>query len=372
MGILFAILLAYVNGANDNFKGVATLYGSRSTTFRTALTWATITTFAGSICAVIISHGLVATFSGKGLVPDSLVQSSGFGLAIIMGATGTVFLATKLGIPISTTHAIIGSLVGAGASAAAPVNSAQLSNTFLIPLIASPLLALAFAVVFYPTFKLFRTRLGIKRGMCLCIGNEVIMDAPENFIAGITTASLQIPTMPSLTIDTQVNCVDRYQGRLLGIEVKSVIDFFHFLSAGVVCFSRGLNDTPKIIGILLLTASLPAAHSFGMIAIAMAIGGIISSRKVAETMALKVTEMNHGQSFTANLITSLIVIGASKIGLPVSTTHVSCGALFGIGVVNKKANWTVIRQILLAWALTLPIGALIASLSYQIIMRVIS
>ena len=158
-GILFAIFLAYVNGANDNFKGVATLFGSNSTSYKTALTWATLTTFAGSICALILSSGLVAAFSGKGLVPDTLIHTPGFGLAIIMGTSGTVFFATRLGIPISTTHAIIGSLVGVGMSATAGVNSSQLSKAFLTPLIVSPLLAVGFAVVFYPAFRFLRLRL---------------------------------------------------------------------------------------------------------------------------------------------------------------------------------------------------------------------
>lgn len=72
--------------------------------------------------------------------------------------------------------------------------------------------------------------------------------------------------------------------------------------------------------------------------------------------------MNPGQGFTANAITSLLVIGASTLGLPVSTTHVSCGALFGIGAVTRQAHWTTIRHILLAWLVTLPIAATLGAL----------
>ena len=123
------------------------------------------------------------------------------------------------------------------------------------------------------------------------------------------------------------------------------------------------------MAILFISTAFAPNLAFSLVAVAMAVGGLLSSKRVAETMAHKVTGMTDGQSFTANLITSVIVLGASKLGLPVSTTHVSCGALFGIGTINKKGNWPVIRQIVLAWALTLPLGALLAGLSYQLIIR---
>ena len=80
--ILATLFLAYSNGANDNFKGVATLYGSRTTTFRRSLTWATITTFAGSIASVFLAAELVKHFSGKGLVPDVVASQPEFLLAV--------------------------------------------------------------------------------------------------------------------------------------------------------------------------------------------------------------------------------------------------------------------------------------------------
>jgi PiT family inorganic phosphate transporter len=84
-------------------------------------------------------------------------------------------------------------------------------------------------------------------------------------------------------------------------------------------------------------------------------------------MSNKITRMNPGQGFTANLVTALLVAGASRLGLPVSTTHVSVGALFGIGVVNGTARAKMILTILLAWVTTLPLGAALAALSYVIL-----
>ena len=97
----------------------------------------------------------------------------------------------------------------------------------------------------------------------------------------------------------------------------------------------------------------------------MALGGLLNARKVAETMSKKITGMNPGQGFTANLVTSLLVAAASIRSLPVSTTHVSVGALFGIGVVNRTAQMRTILSILLAWVSTLPIAAALAAATYQ-------
>src|SRR5690349_8646318 len=111
---LVTVFLAYTNGANDNFKGVATLFGSGTTNYRRAIWWATVTTFGGSVCAIFFAQQLVQSFSGKGLVPDSLSASPYFLVAVAFGAGATVLLATLTGFPISTTHAITGALVGVG------------------------------------------------------------------------------------------------------------------------------------------------------------------------------------------------------------------------------------------------------------------
>ena len=113
-----ALFVAYVNGANDNFKGVATLYGSGTTGYWSALGWATLTTLAGSLSSVYLSDKLVKAFSAKGLVPAGIAAAPEFLTAVALGAALTIFLATMTGFPISTTHALTGGLVGAGIAAA--------------------------------------------------------------------------------------------------------------------------------------------------------------------------------------------------------------------------------------------------------------
>lgn len=102
----------YANGANDNFKGVATLFGSGTTDRRRALLWATGTTLIGSLCAIWLAGELLSRFSGKGIVSDALTADPGFATAVALGAGLTVLLATRLGMPISTTHSLVGVLTG--------------------------------------------------------------------------------------------------------------------------------------------------------------------------------------------------------------------------------------------------------------------
>ncbi len=99
----------------------------------------------------------------------------------------------------------------------------------------------------------------------------------------------------------------------------------------------------------------------------MAIGGLLNARKVAETMSHKITAMNHGQGFSANLTTGILVILASFFGLPVSTTHVSVGALFGIGLTTRQADPRVMLNIVLSWIVTLPCAALLAAAAYALL-----
>jgi PiT family inorganic phosphate transporter len=362
---LATCFLAYSNGANDNFKGVASLYGCRAASYRTAITWATITTFAGSIASVFLAQALLKKFSGKGLVPDNLIGSEAFLLAVALAAAVTVILATRLGFPISTTHALTGAIVGGGLVAVGTgVNFTALGKGFVLPLLLSPVLAIALGAVIYFVFRTLRLICGVKKEMCICIGTEervVAMPQPGSVLSLRTTNTI------TLTVDEQENCRERYAGSMLGLSAQQIMDGAHFLSAGVVSFARGLNDTPKIVALLLLLKWMDVRWGFFAVAMTMAIGGLLNARRVAETMSHKITAMNHGQGLSANLTTGMLVILASFFGLPVSTTHVSVGALFGIGVVTAQANPRVMTNIVLSWLITLPCAALIAGVTYAIL-----
>lgn len=137
--LLITLFVAYANGANDNFKGVATLYGANVTDYKKAILIGTVATFAGCIASVFLAEGLVKAFSGKGLVPDAIAASPIFLLSVATGAGLTVILATRLGFPISTTHGLTGALVGAGFLAAGEqLNLSALGSTFFFAALAWP------------------------------------------------------------------------------------------------------------------------------------------------------------------------------------------------------------------------------------------
>lgn len=372
ISLFSALFLAFSNGANDNFKGVATLLGSKTTGYKTALSWATVTTSLGSVAALFFAQQLISNFSGKGLVPDQVVTLGAFTTSVALAAALTVFLATKLGFPISTTHAITGALVGAGFIASPTgVNLSKLGSAFFIPLLISPFLAIFLSLAVYPLLSRLRRTLKVTRESCLCIGSEILVAAPAQLPQGNLTAMISVPQLPSLSVGTQITCEKRYIGQVWGVSAKRVLDTSHFISSGLVSFARGLNDTPKIAALLLAGQHLSGANAIVGVGIAIGLGGLVLSRRVAETMSFQITEMNDGQAFSANLVTSAIVLSASHLGVPVSTTHVSCGSLFGIGAITRQAKWGSITKIALSWVITLPVAGVLGGLSFLLLREIL-
>lgn len=316
--LFFAVvaLLAFANGANDNFKGVATLWGGGDLTYRHAWIVANVATLLGAVLAVFLGAEVAKTFSGKGVVGPDVLGSFSFAMAFASGAAGTVLLATVLRFPISTTHSILGSLAGAGtALAASDVNLQPLVSSGIIPLLVSPLLA---ATLTFTLWKLF-----------------------GRFASPHSEAT-----------------VSHKPGR-----------FIHIFSGSAVCFSRAVNDTPKIASIALIGCAAGMSHITVYVAIGavMTLGGILFVRRIAEVMSQKITKMSAAEGLTGNLVTAFLVIVASKMGLAVSTTHVSVGALFGIGAENGQANTKKIFEIVLSWVMTLPIAFGLAFLVAKIL-----
>ena len=312
----------------------------------------------------IFAYGLVKTFSGKGL-PQSIATAPEFLTAVAIGAAITVMVATITGFPISTTHGLTAPWLGAGfVAVGSQVNFAVLGSVFFMPLLLSPVIATALGSVFYIIFRNMRIRSGITKEWCICIGEQ------RKAIPSCTPApalSVKYGNTIGAAIDTKENCQEIYKGCFLGINSQKLLDYLHFCSARVVGFARGLNDTPKIVALLLLIKGLSIQWGVLAVAIGMAVGGLLNARKVAETMNTKITKLNHGQGFTANLVTSMLVICASKFGMPVSTTHVSVGSLFGIGLVTRHLNTRMVLEILLSWFVTLPIAAVFSGSAYWIV-----
>lgn len=348
------LALAFANGANDNSKGVATVYGSGQLGYRQALTLATASQIAGSLASVVLATALVQAFSGKGLVPPELLTPELL-TAVALGAALTVGVATRMGLPISTTHAIVGSLVGAGAVAAgSALNLGALGAVFVLPLAVGPLVAVMLAWAFSRGGDAISSRVGLERGVCICVEPSGIVESGSSAAVANLAMRMKIAGASECTAHDTVE--------LAGIEIDQALRVGHIASATTVGFARGLNDTPKILGLMVGASVIDPMAGAGVLAIAMALGGLLASRRVTHTLAHRITPMSNGQGLAANLATSLLVVGASRLGLPVSTTHVSTGGIFGIGAAARTLQRRQAGEILGAWLGTLPVAAALGAL----------
>ncbi|HYW18743.1 MAG TPA: anion permease [Nodularia sp. (in: cyanobacteria)] len=310
---LATLFLAYSHGANDNFKGVATLFASRTTSYQTAILWGSLTTFAGAVASVFWAGKLVERFTAQSIFPDTTANVPEIHLAVAITTGLTLLIAALTGFPISTTHSITGALLGAGlVSIGLKVNFAALERLFLLPLFLSPIIAI--------------------------------------FLAAVTHKLLQY-------INVKLNL----QGN------QSIVDTCHLISSGIISFSRGLNNTPKIVSLILIIDYFSVQGGMLTIAMAMGLGGLLNSQQIAQTMSQKITTMNHTQGLSANMSTGVLVLASSYFGLPVSMTLVSVSSIFGVGLIHKQTKSRVFYQILFSWILTLPITTIISGIIYRLL-----
>ncbi|MBL0389140.1 inorganic phosphate transporter [Tumebacillus sp. ITR2] len=314
IGILLVVWLAVENGGNDVSKGVAPLVTSGAVGELGALIYGSLITAAGSILSIYVSMKLLKLFTA-GLIDPKFVVTGGMVLAMAAGASLWVALATRFSWPVSTTHAIVGAVLAVGCIAfgASGVMWSNIGNKVIVPLLFSPVVGLAVSWALSFVIEMLRI--------------------PEG--AGKATA---------------------------------------WVSSGAVCFVRALNDTPKIVGIAVLTAFSTLSDLdetklfpiFLLITVAMTAGSLIKGYNVLQLLSKKVSKMNNSGSTAAVLATAVLVSLSSKLGWPVSTTHVSTTAIIGSGLRQGKdgVNWGVVREMALSWVITLPAAGVFAAVVY--------
>ncbi len=355
LGLLVAatLLLAFVNGANDNMKGAATLWGAGELGYRRALALATASTAAGSLASLALATELVKAFSAKGLVPDAVLDSD-YLTAVALAGAATVLLATRWSLPVSTTHALVGGLAGAGVVAAGSrLDLGALGGAFALPLLVSPLLAIGLAAAALWGGRAGGRRLGLRADSCVCVAEGLPLANGGAAVLGSARLALQLGNAASCPVHDPGG---------VALSARSVIRGGHLLSACLVGFARGVNDTPKILGLLVAAKALSPLVGALALTGAMALGGWLGAHRVAETLARRLTPMTPGQGLAANAATAALVIGASRLGLPVSTTHVSTGGIFGIGLAGGELRWRMAGAVLTAWVTTLPLAAALGAL----------
>jgi inorganic phosphate transporter, PiT family len=238
------------------------------------------------------------------------------------------------------------------------VRFAALGRGVILPLLFSPIVALVLTV----GIQLLVTRLGWHAGErdCLCV------DEPRTLAIATTNSpmSVVVTAPPFVRWAPATECET-------GAEIVrlSLAEGMHWLSGAAISFARGLNDTPKIVAMLLVAAAASIKLDYFFVALVIAVGGVLGAVRVAHTLSKRITPMAAREAVTANLVAAALVTLASPFALPVSTTHVTSGGIFGIGLLRRhEADWSKVRDILLTWVVTLPLGAMLASIIYQLVL----
>jgi phosphate/sulfate permease len=319
-GLFLAAWLSVENGGNDVSKGVAPIVAAGLTSEGRALLYGTLITFLGSLASLVLATGLFKLFTA-GIVAADVSISATMVLAMAAGAALWVALATRLSMPVSTTHALVGAVASVGAIAYGPggVQWASLGTKVVVPLLLSPVAGLGVA-----------------------------------WIATRLVGSLRMPT---------------------AIESTTT-----WVTSGAICFVRAVNDTPKVAALAALAAAFSVSPqgtsstgggftvSFVIVAIAMSAGSLLKGLAVTQLLARKVTKLDAAASMGAPSAASALILAASQWGLPVSTTHVSTAAIVGAGLATpgKSVYWHIVRDIALSWLVTLPVAGLIGVAVYLV------
>lgn len=350
--------IAWANGANDVSKGIATLVGAGVTDYKRALKWGTLFTAIGAFGAIFVAQALVETFGGKLLASD-IVPTLAIATATILGAAGWVLFATRAGLPVSTTHSIVGSLVGVTlfAFGTAGIAWEPLFFKVAIPLLVSPFVALGLTFLVRKGWERFQR--GKAEADCICVSHKVAAPLSAGVSAFTTTAGETRVVVESCKIHGTTAAA--------GTRPLVTINQLHWLSAGLTSFARGLNDAPKLAGLMLAagvlfpTGGISGPFAFTLIALAMTVGAFVAGYRVTRVLAEDVTVMKHREGFMANSVTSALVTSGAVLGLPMSTTHVSSSAIIGVGASGAKGDLKIktVKKLLAAWVISLPGAALI-------------
>jgi PiT family inorganic phosphate transporter len=352
------LLIAYVNGANDVSKGIATLVGSGVADHRRAIRWGALWTAAGGVAGGALASAMMATF-GQGLLSPGVTPTSAAAVASILGAATWVLVATRTGLPVSTTHAIVGAIAGVGAAAYGlhGVGWAAIGAKVVLPLLLSPVVSLALTALLFRAAPALSATGGAE---CVCADLDPSETAARVVPAsGAAAALVATAVRPTLSVGTQAACAAERPSAL-----RLTLDHAHWLTSGATSFARGLNDGPKMVALMVAAAALSGArldpHAvFGLVTLGMVAGSLAGGRRVTHVLAERITRLDHRSGFLANVVIAALVGAGAVGGLPMSTTHVSSTAIIAAGTHRAGIDRRTVRDFVLAWVVTVPAAAIL-------------
>ena len=394
-GIL-ALYMAWAIGANDVANAMGTSVGSGALTVWGAILVAAIFEFAGAFFA----GGHVTDTVRKGMLDLSLLGHDQliYGMLGSLAAAGTLLIgATWLGLPVSTTHSIVGAIVGFGVVSIGPevVNWAKIGQ-IVLSWVTSPLIA---AVIAFGIFQITRAKvLDTKDPVVQIRKLGPVFFFFVFFIIGLVTLfkglkplKLNLDLTEALMGSVLLGCVGAGVGIFfirrveLGQEdpkhrfsrVEKIFVVLQILTACAIAFAHGSNDVANAIGPLAAISSSVSGVDLGRKASVspwmLAIGGVgivfglaTWGYRVMETVGKRITELTPSRGFAAQLAAATTIVVASRMGIPVSTTHILVGAGLGVGLARgiSALDMRVVGKIIASWVATLPIAAALSMFFY--------
>ncbi len=395
IGLAAGLYMAWNIGANDVANGMASPVGAKAITLKQAVYIGAILDFVGA--TLIGSH--VSDTIRKGIVDPSFVNdprimSLGL-LSAILAASLWVFLSTWRQIPVSTTHAIVGAMVGFGimAGGVSVIRWGRLVG-IVFSWIVSPLFACLLGFLVFQTVRnrilskrdVFRsaTRWGPLFGglTFTIIMLSLSLETPLGSRLGMGLGQLVLASLLSAGLLTAAGTVwlRRTVSRHKDSGVEEVFRRLQLLTACYVALAHGANDVANAIGPLAGIYIIYATHAVSpqvpvpMFLLALggagiAVGAITWGYRVIETLGHRITELTNTRGFSVDFGVATSVLLASKLGLPVSTTHAAVGAVVGVGLARGMAavDFGLVLRIFLYWIVTLPVSAVSCMIFFKVL-----
>ena len=379
VGILVALLLNFANGMNDAANSIATVVATRVLTPFQAVLMAASFNFIGPL----LFTTAVAKTIGKGIVHLPYMTTHVFFIGIFI-AVLWVLLTTFTGLPISATHALIGGIMGAAIGVGGLGTCLWPSlSTLLTLLLYVGASALAGGIVLALLARRMKeeywkryTGLGALFGSALTIPFLMVTQiVPITGILAILVFIVLSPILGFIAAYTSVLVVIRLLRHFNLRSTNIAFNRLQVVSAAFYSLNHGSNDAQNGMGAI--TAMLVAAGILQEFTIplwvilvsclAIALGTLLGGWKVVNTMAKKITHIRPYQGFCAEMGGGIALTFITSFGIPVSTTHAISGAITGVGATHGFAavQWNVVRRIVAAWLLTIPITAGSAFLLYR-------
>jgi PiT family inorganic phosphate transporter len=322
--LVLAVVFDYINGFHDTANAIATSVSTRALKPEQAILLSAVANFVGALTGTAVAKTIA---SGIATTPDGSAGQLIVASALIGGIVWNL-ITWRLGIPSSSSHALIGGLIGAviAASGTGALNIDGIMQKVIVPLVSSPILGVVIGFSF----------------------------------------------MVAL-----LNLFRRAQPRRLNERFRRL----QILSAAFMAFSHGSNDAQKTMGIMTLalvaagvlsSPEVPLAVILAA-ATAMSLGTMAGGWRIIRTMGQRVVKLDPVHGFAAETTAAAIILTASHFGMPVSTTHVISSAIMGVGSSDRfsAVRWGVAGNIVIAWVLTIPASGAVAWLAWELLSRVL-